>query len=304
MALQGTLDTFELPDVLRLLASTKKTGRLHLSSDRGDGDVWLSDGLVVGIDAGGTSDLAEGLFQLLRAQEGSFAFEPGGAPASPSRPTKVEPLLVEAESTLSEWRAIEAVVPSLQAWVCLATELGAPEVTVSADSWRLVAAIGSGMTVGDLAELLGVGEVAVSRLVRDLVELGLGAVAAPPAHAAPAETGIAGAATYEPAPYEPMGAEHSAPLFTPAPEPVAAAVEPADVAPLLAPRPEAFADPVEADEVARQLAMLSPRAAQAVASAAASGSEHERQAALEAVDEGDEPVNRGLLLKFLSSVKT
>ena len=37
MALQGTLDTFALPDVLRLLAATKKTGRLRITGGRGTG---------------------------------------------------------------------------------------------------------------------------------------------------------------------------------------------------------------------------------------------------------------------------
>jgi predicted transcriptional regulator len=60
----------------------------------------------------------------------------------------------------------------------------------------------------------------------------------------------------------------------------------------------------DADEVARQLAMLSPRAAQAVAAAAAADNDTEREAALDALDDSDEPINRGLLLKFLSSVKS
>ena len=34
MALSGTLETFSLPDVLRLLSSTKKTGLLALDGDR------------------------------------------------------------------------------------------------------------------------------------------------------------------------------------------------------------------------------------------------------------------------------
>jgi hypothetical protein len=62
-------------------------------------------------------------------------------------------------------------------------------------------------------------------------------------------------------------------------------------------------DDDEADEVARQLAKLSPRAAQAVAAAAAAETEAERDAALELLDDGNEEVNRGLLLKFLGSVK-
>jgi len=72
-----------------------------------------------------------------------------------------------------------------------------------------------------------------------------------------------------------------------------------------APAPVAELEPDDdADEVARQLAMLSPRAAQAVAAAAAADSDLERDAHLDALDDGDEPINRGLLLKFLSSVKS
>jgi hypothetical protein len=61
----------------------------------------------------------------------------------------------------------------------------------------------------------------------------------------------------------------------------------------------------EADEVAKQLASLSPKAARAVAAAARAATDEERDAALaEAADEDEEPINRGLLLKFLSSVKS
>jgi hypothetical protein len=56
--------------------------------------------------------------------------------------------------------------------------------------------------------------------------------------------------------------------------------------------------------VARQLANLSPKAARAVAAAARATTAEEREAALaEVTSEGDEPINRGLLLKFLSSVQ-
>ena len=44
MALQGTIETFALPEVLRLLGSGAKTGRLRLSGDRGSGSVWIDGG--------------------------------------------------------------------------------------------------------------------------------------------------------------------------------------------------------------------------------------------------------------------
>ena len=56
--------------------------------------------------------------------------------------------------------------------------------------------------------------------------------------------------------------------------------------------------------MASQLAKLSPRAASAIRAAAAATTDEERHAALDAVGDDDEPLNRGLLLKFLSSVKS
>ena len=51
MALQGTLDTFALPDVLRLLAATRKTGRLRITGDRGTGSAWVDAGAVQAVEA-------------------------------------------------------------------------------------------------------------------------------------------------------------------------------------------------------------------------------------------------------------
>lgn len=358
MALQGTLDTFELPDVLRLLASTRKTGRLRLRGDRGDGDVWLAEGHVVGVATAATSDdVEQGLFELLRAHEGSFSFEPGDAPSAPLPPADVEPLLATVETQLAEWREIEAVVPSLEAWVALAPELPGEQVSIDAETWRLVATIGSGLTVRELGQLLGLGEVPVCRMVRDVVDLGVvsvgeapeerlaaGSWSTPDADPVAVLPAAAAAPSFEPAEYDPAAYQHEPAAYDPAYEPAAyepAAYEPApydtatngyEVAPEPAAplfptsEPAAYADPEpafeaphpaspfdvaldqvddpdEADEVARQLAMLSPRAAQAIAAAAASDSEADRQAALDAVDDAEEPVNRGLLLKFLSSVK-
>src|SRR3954454_25365140 len=118
VALQGTLDTFALPDVLRLLASTRKTGRLLVRGDRGDGSVWVDGGSVVGSSATGLGrDASAGqvLFQLPRYTDGSFTFEAESVCPEPHAPGEVEPLLVDAEHLLGEWMDIAAVVPSLDA---------------------------------------------------------------------------------------------------------------------------------------------------------------------------------------------
>src|SRR5205814_140291 len=135
-------------------------------------------------------------------------------------------------------REIEAVVPSMDAWVSLVSDVASDEVTIAADCWKRIVAIGSGSTVGGVARTLDLGELDVCRSMKELVELGL------------VEVGTA-----------PAGGRH--------------------------------------------LAGLSPKAARAVAAAAKASTSDEREAALaEAAEDDDEPINRGLLLKFLSSVKS
>ena len=176
MALQGTLETFALPDVLRLLASTKKTGAYRLDGDRGSGCLWLREGQVVGGEITGTTgtgDPNEVTFELLRFKDGDFLFDADAEPPESQDAVDVETVLADAEQLLEEWKDIEQVVPSLDRWVALRAELPADEVTIRADTWISVVALGGGKTVGSLGTILGLGELPVSRVVKDLVELGL-----------------------------------------------------------------------------------------------------------------------------------
>jgi hypothetical protein len=176
LALQGTLDTFSLPDVLKLLATTSKTGRLRIDGDRGQGSVWLRDGRVVDADADRAVDGApkdEVVFELLRFGTGSFAFDSDNHTPNAEHPDEVDDLLRRANALLSEWTELEAVVPSLHHRVSLTAELSSDEVTIDADRWRSVVAVAGGRSVGEVASSLGLSELHVSRAVRDLVELGV-----------------------------------------------------------------------------------------------------------------------------------
>ena len=180
MALQGTLDTFALPDVLRLLATTHKTGRLRVNGDRGSGSLWVEDGQLAAselIVPGATDDsLINTLFHLLRFKRGSFIFETGAMAPAGLTPNEIEPMLDEAETMLVEWRSIEAVVPSLDAWLTLRPELTGSMVKIDNERWRIIAAIGGGRSVGSVGEALGLEELPALRGVKEIVELGLVAV--------------------------------------------------------------------------------------------------------------------------------
>jgi len=317
VALQGTLETFALPDVLRLLASTHKTGQLRLSGTSGTGSLWLSDGAIVGSEAA-RAPLADGptdvLFELLRFREGDFVFEDDVTNGSAGDPTDVEDALTASEAMLEEWKSIEAVVPSLDGWVALRAELPGEDVTVDAVHWRQLVAVGGGITVGGLGDRLGLAELAISRAVKDLIELGLVELGDAPAGGeyVPAEP----LAAYEPRSFEPAPVAE-APVLTVVSDPDGDDTSRFDPAGLIVEEPEIPAaeaelveapattdeeDMADAAEIARQLANLSPKAAKAVAAAAKATTTEEREAALAEVDETEDPINRGLLLKFLGSV--
>ena len=101
MALQGTIDAFPLTDVLQLLSSSTRTGRLMLDGDRGHADLWLDEGSVVGGDTATPSDSAAQLvFEMLRFTDGAFVFDgpiaPDAVPSHSVVPTTLDDCLVEA----------------------------------------------------------------------------------------------------------------------------------------------------------------------------------------------------------------
>lgn len=180
MALQGDLKSFALPDVLRLLAGAAKSGHLEVAGTTGAGEVVLCLGTIASASttlAPRAVDPSDVLYELLRLEDGSFAFDEGDVDDS-GWEAEVESTIATAEALVDEWVAIEAVVPSMGAWVSLAPEIDGPEVVVTADRWRSIAAIGGGGNVHDLAAALELSDLAASRHVVDMVEAGLAVVRA------------------------------------------------------------------------------------------------------------------------------
>ncbi len=195
MALQGDLSSFALPDVLRLLAGTAKTGRLVVSGPASDGEVWLLDGDLVGgsVAAAPHADRpADLLFELLRFDAGSFVFDDGEQSADGGERSSVDDAIGAAEALVVEWAEVEALVPSVHAWISLSAELPSKETTISATQWRTLAAIAGGSTVRALGDRFVQTDLAVSRQVMGLLESGLVELGEAPVAAAPAEVSALG----------------------------------------------------------------------------------------------------------------
>ena len=181
MALQGTIESFAVADVVRLLGASAKTGRLIITGDRGTALLWFAGGQIVGggTSTGETADPVEVVFDMLRYDTGSFVFESDRACPDPGEPRDASLTLTEAEGAVGEWLAVVAVAHGLEAVVELAPELPHPEVVVDQAVWTSIVAVGGGCTVGALGRNLGLGELPVCRLVRALAEGGFVVVTPP-----------------------------------------------------------------------------------------------------------------------------
>lgn len=293
VSLTGSLETFSLPDVLALLASSKKTGELSIEGERAEGRLWVEKGKLTGHEVGRAKDPVDALFELLRLASGNFAFEADRAAPDPSTPVDVAGIVDAAQSRLGEWRSIEKVVPSLQAEVRMASAAPEAEILIRADQWLLLVAAAGGRTVISMMEETGLGEFDCCKAIKELAEARLLEVQDTPRPQPKAQPRRA-ERPRQPRVETPVeededdGPRSESDLDSLVEIPGRLRGH-ASSAPAPAPRPQA--SPGATAERAEARPAVAEPDVEAVADD-------------ELLDElSDEPINRGLLLKFLSSVK-
>jgi hypothetical protein len=177
VSLQGSLETFALPDVLVLLSSTKKDGELSVTGERVDGKVWLEKGQIVHARIGSTdSKPVDAIFELLRLPNGDFVFEADAAAPTKGEPEGIDSVLADAQVRLGEWNEIAKVVPHLDAVVDMAADAPSDEVIVSRDQWSLLRRVAGGRSVHDLMVALGTSEYDTCKTVKELVDSKLASI--------------------------------------------------------------------------------------------------------------------------------
>jgi len=182
--LQGSLDTFELAEVLAMLARKGQTGRLRLHSGPAVVDLYLDAGTVAHAEitdqgsaprvATSMAALEEACFQILRWDHGVFEFQERPLPAAARRlDAGVEEVMAGARRRLDAWERVKSVIPSMSAQPRLRPELEAAQVTLDRDAWKVLAAIDGRRTVQALARTVGSSTYELCQLLTNLVHQGL-----------------------------------------------------------------------------------------------------------------------------------
>jgi hypothetical protein len=184
MSLQGSFEVLGFAELLELLERKQQSGRLHVRAGGVAGHIYLRDGRLTGAESGehtmpanGTearARLEELCFEFLQSERGVFEFQPRIAAPWPTQlASSVATVLSDARHRLEEWRAIQAVIPSMDARPRVVEELVPEAVTLTRARWRLIAAIDGRRSVHRLGRALGIGTYEVGRLLKSLVEDGI-----------------------------------------------------------------------------------------------------------------------------------
>jgi hypothetical protein len=298
----------------------------------------LEKGQIVHSQIGaGETKPVDAIFELLRLDAGTFNFENEAKAPKRAEPQMIDLVLADAQVRLGEWKEIAKVVPHLDAVIDMAGDAPSDQVQITKDQWKLLRSVAGGRSVHDIMTALGRSEFDTCKTVKDLIDNRLASIdisPKPKVHDEPVAP--AAAKVVEPKQEAKTDDEKADEAKADAVkveaakaakgEPTTKVDDELDALAELASRPrkvrsttagaadapaatrpaahkaETKLEPVdEAKALVAQLAALGgddeDEVAQKVAEHLASGGE------LPEVPDGDEPINRGLLLKFLSSVR-
>lgn len=170
-ALVGSLETFNLVDVLDLLARTGHTGELQVVGRGVDRRIWVDQGdMVDGVGEGG---LHLALFDLACRDEGWFYFTNAVAVPEGTERLSISDTLGELGPQVEEWRRLVETLPA-QATVCMAPNPPGAEVQIRGEQWQLLSMVGApGRTVWEIMEASSLEPLVVLRTLQELSDAGL-----------------------------------------------------------------------------------------------------------------------------------
>lgn len=174
-AMQGRLEEVPLPDLLQLLAASRKTGVLALLEGASEAHVHLADGKVTGCTLRSSPGIPpkKAFARLLALERGAFELRPAEAPpAGAAVDEPLEALLMDGLRQLDEWRALGGKTPPGGAAIAPARPLPAPLRELSPDELDLFQLALEAGTVQGVLDRSADADAAVAERLRALADKG------------------------------------------------------------------------------------------------------------------------------------
>lgn len=170
--LRGNLRQLPLLDIIRMLSTGKRSGRLDINQAGKSGEIYLERGSLVHA-ATGTQIGEKGVYTLMGWLEGDFTFTPDVAAPDHSINVATEQLLLEAARQADQWKDIKEVISSTEAVFNISPSGSTSTVSLKPLEWQVLAQVNGQRSVIEIGEILGLHEFEVARIVYSLTTAGL-----------------------------------------------------------------------------------------------------------------------------------
>ncbi len=170
MALQGTLDSFALADVLQLVGGPGKVGALEVTASGHRTLLFMQDGSLTSATVDDAlCEPSDTVLWLFRQEQGVFTFHNEARTDETTCSLPIVPLVADTQRKLAELKSLLAQVGSVDSWITLNPEPPTRELVISIERWHTIVLLGGGCTVSQLAALLGLDDLGSLRIVADLL---------------------------------------------------------------------------------------------------------------------------------------
>jgi hypothetical protein len=167
----GDLANVKLFDILKPLFSGKKTGKI-IFKGKEDGELYLELGNIT--HAKTNNAIGEyAFFALMGLKVGKASFEPDDVPLERTISISTEQLLLNWSYRKQEWDKIKEVVPSPNTIFHLSLQKSQENKNITAEQWNVLALCNGTKTVSEITETLNWDEFKTSKIISQLIQLGL-----------------------------------------------------------------------------------------------------------------------------------
>jgi len=174
-AMAGKLEEVPLPDLVQLIASSRKSGVLLLRHDEEECRIDLREGKLAGCRLAASPGVADrkAFWRVLAWERGSFELVPHPVPLPPpSVEEDVGPLLMDGIRQLDEWREASARIPRLEAKVEVAQPLPVKLRDLTPDELDVLQAAMQGGTIQSILDRAPEPDVDLAKAIGQLLERG------------------------------------------------------------------------------------------------------------------------------------
>lgn len=169
--LKGNLSQLKLADIVKILCSSQRTGKLSLQSGMETADVYFLSGNIIHAKFN-TLVGEDAIYGIVGWNEGVFAFHPNISVKNKTIQTPPEGILRKVGERDSEWESVRAVIPHGN--LVFRMSSGTPsEISLNAVEWNILRHINGADCITEIAGKVDLSLLDVMKAFRKLFDAGL-----------------------------------------------------------------------------------------------------------------------------------